>query len=58
MIGKTENRINDQKKETIKQIRETFSGLAKIAEDFSKKGNLDQVPGLLENLEATKGEVN
>ncbi len=57
MIGKTENRINDQKKETIKQIRETFSGLAKTAEEFSEKGDLDKVQGLLEELQAAKEKV-
>ena len=57
MIGETENRINDQKKETIKQISEIFLELAKIAKEFSEKGNLDEIPGLLEELQAAKEKV-
>ena len=58
IIGETENRINDQKKETIKQIREIFLELAKIAKEFSEKGNVDEVPDLLKKLESAKEKVN
>lgn len=57
MIGEIENKINDQKKAAIQEIRETLSGLAKTAKYFSEKGNLDGIPSLLENLKSAKEKV-